>query len=60
MGFEFVLSPYKFPLPLAIRERSIGNGYGRDIEKDVQNYGKNFPVNKAWGLAFARMGDVLP
>jgi hypothetical protein len=26
-----------------------------NIEKDIQSYGKNFPVNKAWVPAFAGM-----
>ena len=31
------------------------NYSGRNIEKDIQNYGKNFPVNTAWVPAFAGM-----
>jgi hypothetical protein len=27
-------------------------------EKDIQNYGKNFPVNKAWVPAFAGMTAI--
>jgi hypothetical protein len=28
---------------------------GSDVKKDIQNCGKNFPVNKAWVPAFAGM-----
>jgi hypothetical protein len=34
------------------------NFLGRDIQKDLQSYDKNFPVNKTWVVSSAGMTTV--
>jgi hypothetical protein len=57
-SFQRKLEPSSFS-DVAFGKAALHHALGNDIKKDIQNCGKNFPVNKAWVPAFAGMTAVL-
>jgi hypothetical protein len=59
-----ILASFQLPLEtsnlsdVAFGKATPHNLLGGDIEKNIQNYGKNFPVDKTWVPAFPGMTAV--